>query len=109
MGEFYDVDDLLLVIWSGFLVDNKFYVVFFYGESFMVMYCIDLMEKVGLKMFKVLIWEFICIVVEVMIDKDVGVYGICLCGKVGWGENIVLFMLMFNLFGVCWFDENWKL
>lgn len=36
-----------------------------------------------------------------------GVYGICLCGWVGWGENMVLVFIMVNMFGGCWFDEKW--
>lgn len=42
------------------------------------------------------------------IDKLKGIYGICLCGKVGWGENMVYVLMVVNMFGGCWFDENWN-
>lgn len=108
LGESYDVDDLLPAIRSGLSVDNKLYAAPFYGESSMVMYRTDLMEKAGLKMPKAPTWEFIRTAAEAMTDKDAGVYGICLRGKAGWGENIALLTSMSNSFGARWFDENWK-
>jgi sorbitol/mannitol transport system substrate-binding protein len=36
-----------------------------------------------------------------------GVYGICLRGKAGWGENMAFLTAMSNSFGARWFDENW--
>lgn len=104
----YDVDDILLVMVGGLSFDGILYVVLFYGESLMIMYCIDLMEVVGLEMLVVLIWIFICEVVVVMIDCDVDINGICLCGKVGWGEGGVFIIVMLNLFGVQWFDMDWN-
>ena len=46
----YDVDDLLPAIRAGLSYDGKLYAAPFYGESSMVMYRTDLMEKAGLKM-----------------------------------------------------------
>jgi sorbitol/mannitol transport system substrate-binding protein len=37
-----------------------------------------------------------------------GIYGICLRGKVGWGENMALLGTMVNTYGGQWFDQNWK-
>lgn len=107
-SEEYDVGDILLVMVGGLSYDGMFYVVLFYGESLMVMYWIDFMEKVGLEMFSVLIWDFIWEVVIVMIDCDNDINGVCLCGKVGWGEGGVFIIVIVNFFGVCWFDEDWK-
>ena len=36
------------------------------------------------------------------------IYGICLRGKAGWGENMAFLTAMANSFGARWFDENWK-
>ena len=41
-------------------------------------------------------------------DKSKEIYGICLRGKPGWGENMAFLTAMANAFGARWFDENWK-
>jgi len=48
----YDMDDLLPAMRSGLSVDGTLFAAPFYGESSMVMYRTDLMEKAGLKMPK---------------------------------------------------------
>ncbi len=108
LGADYDVEDLLPAIRSGLSVDNKLYAAPFYGESSMVMYRTDLMAKAGLEMPKAPTWKFIREAAKAMTDEDAGVYGICLRGKAGWGENIALLTSMSNSFGARWFDENWK-
>ncbi|MBQ4832411.1 sugar ABC transporter substrate-binding protein [Pseudoalteromonas sp. MMG010] len=108
LGENYDVDDILPAIRSGLTVDNKLYAAPFYGESSMVMYRKDLMEKAGLTMPKAPSWDFIKTAAKAMNDKKAGVSGICLRGKAGWGENVALITAMSNSFGARWFDENWK-
>src|SRR5690349_23237140 len=50
LGADYDVDDLIPAIRSGLTADGKLYAAPFYGESSMVMYRKDLMDKAGLKM-----------------------------------------------------------
>ena len=74
----------------------------------MVMYRTDLMEKAGLTMPKAPTWDFIRKAAKAMTDKKEGVYGLCLRGKAGWGENVALITSMANSFGARWFDENWK-
>jgi len=108
LGKNYDVDDLLPAIRSGLTIDNKLYAAPFYGESSMVMYRTDLMEKAGLEMPNAPTWSFIQKAAKAMTNKDEGVYGLCLRGKAGWGENVALITSMANSFGARWFDENWK-
>ena len=43
-----------------------------------------------------------------MTDKAAGVYGICLRGKPGWGENMAFLTATSNSFGARWFDEKWQ-
>ena len=50
LGADYDVEDLIPAIRAGLSYDGKLYAAPFYGESSMVMYRKDLMEKAGLKM-----------------------------------------------------------
>ena len=57
LGADYDVDDLLPAIRGGLSVDGKLYAAPFYGESSMVMYRKDLMDKAGLKMPEEPTWD----------------------------------------------------
>ncbi len=102
-----DPDDLLPAIRSGLTVDGKLYASPFYGESSMVMYRKDLMDKAGLKMPDAPTWTFIREAADKMTDKAAGIYGICLRGKAGWGENMAFLTATSNSFGARWFDEKW--
>ncbi|MBB3386220.1 sorbitol/mannitol transport system substrate-binding protein [Rhizobium sp. BK609] len=104
----YDVNDLLPAIRSGLTTDGKLYAAPFYGESSMVMYRKDLFEKAGLKMPDAPTWDFIADAARKITDKDQEVYGICLRGKAGWGENMAFLTAMSNSFGARWFDEKWR-
>jgi sorbitol/mannitol transport system substrate-binding protein len=104
----YDVDDILPAIRGGLSVDGKLYAAPFYGESSMVMYRTDLMEKAGLKMPDAPTWDFIKEAAAAMTDKGGEVYGICLRGKAGWGENMAFLTAMANSYGARWFDEDWQ-
>ncbi|UXN68369.1 sugar ABC transporter substrate-binding protein [Devosia neptuniae] len=103
----YDVDDLLPPIRDGLSYEGKLYAAPFYGESSMVMYRKDLMEKAGLTMPDAPTWEFIGQAARAMTDRANDINGICLRGKAGWGENMAFLTAMSNSFGARWFDENW--
>jgi sorbitol/mannitol transport system substrate-binding protein len=104
----YDADDLLPAIRGGLTIDGNLYAAPFYGESSMVMYRTDLMEKAGLTMPEAPTWAFIKEAAAAMTDKSAEVYGICLRGKAGWGENMAFLTAMSNSFGAKWFDVDWK-
>jgi sorbitol/mannitol transport system substrate-binding protein len=108
LGADYDVDDLLPAIRSGLTYEDKLYAAPFYGESSMVMYRTDLFEKAGLTMPEGPTWEFIGEAARKITDKDNEIYGICLRGKAGWGENMALITTMANSMGARWFDMDWK-
>jgi len=108
LGPNYDVDDLLPAIRSGLTVDGKLYAAPFYGESSMVMYRTDLFKKAGLDMPMAPTWQFIDDAARKITDKDNEIYGVCLRGKAGWGENMAFLTATANSFGARWFDENWK-
>lgn len=108
LGADYDLDDILPSIRDGLSYQNNLYAVPFYAESSMVIYRTDLMEKAGLAMPEKPTWDFIEQAAKAMTSKDEGVYGICLRGKAGWGENTALITSIANSFGARWFDENWK-
>ena len=104
----WDADDLLPAIRSGLTVDGKLFAAPFYGESSMVMYRTDLMKKAGLEMPQAPTWAFIKKAAAAMTDKAKEVYGVCLRGKAGWGENMAFLTATANSFGARWFDQKWK-
>ena len=104
----YDADDILPAIRNGLTVEGELYAAPFYGESSMIMYRTDLMEKAGLTMPDAPSWAFVKEAAAKMTDKDAEVYGICLRGKAGWGENMVFLSAMANSYGTSWFDMDWK-
>src|SRR5258706_9190098 len=81
LGADYQVDDLLPAIRGGLSVDGKLYAAPFYGESSMVMYRKDLMDKAGLKMPHAPTWDFHRQAADKMNDRRNGINGTCLRGK----------------------------
>jgi sorbitol/mannitol transport system substrate-binding protein len=108
LGADYDVGDLLPAIRAGLTADGKLYAAPFYGESSMIMYRTDLFQKAGIEMPDSPSWDFIADAARKLTDKGNEVYGICLRGKAGWGENMAFLTAMSNSFGARWFDEQWK-
>jgi sorbitol/mannitol transport system substrate-binding protein len=104
----YAPEDILPPIAAGLSVNNTLYAAPFYGESSMLMYRKDLVEKAGLKMPDAPTWEFVREVASKVHDPKAGVYGMCLRGKPGWGDNMALLTTMVNTFGGQWFDMEWK-
>ena len=108
LGADYDVDDILPAIRGGLSMDGKLFAAPFYGESSMVMYRKDLIEKAGLTMPDAPTWEFIADAARKMTDRSADINGICLRGKAGWGENMAFLTATANSFGARWFDETWQ-
>jgi sorbitol/mannitol transport system substrate-binding protein len=104
----YDVNDLLPTIRDGLSVDGKMFAVPFYGESSMLMYRKDLTDKAGATMPERPTWIQVRDLAAKIHDPKNGVYGICLRGKPGWGDNMALITTMVNTFGGQWFDMQWK-
>jgi sorbitol/mannitol transport system substrate-binding protein len=104
----YDVDDLLPSIRSGLSVDGKLFAAPFYGESSMIMYRSDLVKKAGMTIEDRPSWDHIREVAAKIHDPAHGVYGICLRGKPGWGDNMALMTTIANSFGAQLFDMSWK-
>lgn len=108
LGSDYDLNDLLPAIRESVSYEKKLYAAPFYGESAMLMYRTDLFEKAGLKMPDAPTWDFIAEAARKITDKSGEVYGICLRGKAGWGENMAFLTALANSYGGRWFDEQWK-
>jgi sorbitol/mannitol transport system substrate-binding protein len=103
----YDYDDLLAPVKAGLTVGGKLYAVPFYAESSFTMYRKDLFEKAGLTMPEHPTYDQIKQFADKLTDKANGVYGICLRGKPGWGENMAFLGTLVNTNGGRWFDMQW--
>ena len=104
----YDVDDILPAIRSGLSQGGKLYAAPFYGESSMTMYREDLVKAKGLTMPTNPTWTQMADIVSKIHDPAKGVYGLCLRGKPGWGDNMAFLTTMVNTYGGQWFDMGWK-
>lgn len=104
----YQVEDLFDSVRAGLSAEGTLYALPFYGESSMTMYRKDLFEKAGLTMPAEPTWSFMRQAAAKIHDPDNGVYGACLRGQAGWGNNMALISTLVNAFGGRWFDENWQ-
>ena len=104
----YDVDDLLGSVREGLSYDGTLYALPFYAESSMLFYRKDLFEEAGIEAPTEPSWDDVKGWAEQLTDKDAGVYGICLRGKPGWGENAAFLTTMINTYGGQWFDMEWN-
>ncbi len=104
----YDADDILPAMRNGLSVNNKMYAAPFYGESSMLMYRKDLADKAGIKVSDKPTWAEIKTLAQKIHNPKEGVYGICLRGKPGWGDNMAFLTTLVNTHGGQWFDMDWK-
>lgn len=108
LGADYDLPDVLPKIRDSLSDKGQLYAAPFYGESSFTMYRKDLFEKAGLTMPESPTWNFIYEAADKLTDKEHEIYGICLRGKPGWGENMGFLAAMMNSYGTSWFDMEWK-
>jgi ABC-type glycerol-3-phosphate transport system substrate-binding protein len=104
----YDYEDLIPAVREGLSHDGTLYAVPFYAESSFTLYRTDLFEEAGLEMPDQPTYEDITNFAEQLTDKENGVYGLCLRGKPGWGENMAYFGTLVNTMGGRWFNMDWE-
>ena len=104
----YAVDDLLKPVREGLTVDGKLYGLPFYAESAMTYYRKDLFQKAGITMPAAPTYDEIRGFADKITDKPNQVYGMCLRGKPGWGENMAYVTSLVTAMGGQWFDAAWK-
>ncbi|MCG3268522.1 sugar ABC transporter substrate-binding protein [Yoonia sp. I 8.24] len=107
-GADYDVDDMLPAMRNGLSADGTLYAAPFYGESSMVMYRKDLTDAAGVSIADNDSWDNVMAAAAAMHDPDNGVYGACLRGKPGWGDNMAFVTTVVNSFGGAWFDAEMR-
>lgn len=104
----YDVNDILAPVRDALSYEGKLYALPFYAESSMLYYRKDLFDKAGITVPNQPTYQQVQQWAGQVHDPDNGVYGICLRGKPGWGENMAFFTTLVNTFGGKWFDINWQ-
>lgn len=104
----YDVNDILPAMRGGLSADGTLYAAPFYGESSMVMYRKDLADAAGVTIADNDSWDNIMTAAAAMHDPANGVYGACLRGKPGWGDNMAFITTVVNSYGGAWFDADMR-
>ncbi len=104
----YDLDDVFDSVKGGLSHDGTLYALPFYAESSMTMYRKDLFDKVGMPMPAKPTWDFMYEAASKIHDPANEVYGACLRGKPGWGDNMAFITTVANSFGAQWFGMDWK-
>jgi len=104
----YDLQDVFQSVRDGLSSGGKLFALPFYAESQMTFYRKDLMEKAGVTMPDQPTWKDIGEIGAKIHDPANGVYGVCLRGKPGWGENVGQITPVANSYGARWFDMDWK-
>jgi sorbitol/mannitol transport system substrate-binding protein len=108
LGPSYKADDLIGLVRGAMSHNNTLYAAPFNGESAITMYRADLFQKAGITMPAKPSWEFLIQAAAKLNRPAEGVYGLCLRGKAGWGENMALIIAMANSYGARLFDEHWQ-
>jgi sorbitol/mannitol transport system substrate-binding protein len=107
-GDDFASDDLIPAIAQALSRDGRLYGAPFYAESALTMYRKDLFEGAGIDMPPSPSWSLVVDAARRLTDTEKGVYGICLRGKAGWGENMALVSTMAHSWGARWFDMEWR-
>lgn len=104
----YDVDDLIDPVRTGLSYESKLYALPFYAESSMLYYRRDLFEEAGITVPGKPTYQQVRQWAKQVNDPSKGIYGMCLRGKPGWGENMAFLTTMVNTYGGRWFDMDWQ-
>ena len=102
----YELDDLLPTVRKLLSLEGQLYALPFYAESAMTYYRKDLFERAGLRMPAQPSYADIARYAAQIHDPARQVYGLCLRGKPGWGENMALIGMLMRAQGGRWFDER---
>lgn len=108
LGADYDYADIFETVRKGLSANGTLYALPFYAESSMTYYRKDLFDKAGITMPAQPTYDQVAEFAAKVNDPAHQVYGICLRGKPGSGENMVPIMTSVNTHGGKWFDMDWK-
>jgi sorbitol/mannitol transport system substrate-binding protein len=105
----FDQDDIIDSIRSSLTGDDgKVYAEPFYGESSFLMYRLDVLNQLGIKLPATPTWQQVADAAAAADQPGQGMRGICLRGQPGWGEMIAPMTTVVNTFGGAWFSQDWR-
>jgi sorbitol/mannitol transport system substrate-binding protein len=104
----YDVDDIFPSVRAGLSYQKTLYALPFYAESSMTYYRKDLFDAAGITMPEQPTYAEIQQFADKLNDPAKGIYGICLRGLPGWGENMAYLTTLVNTSGGRWFNKKWE-
>ena len=104
----YEVEDIVPNVRKQLTANDHLYALPFYSEGSITFYRSDAFASKNLTMPASPTWDEIRGFAEKLHDPAHGLYGICLRGKAGCGENMAVITTIINAFGGRWFDEKWE-
>ena len=104
----YDVKDIFPSVRTALSYKGALYALPFYAESSVTYYRTDLFKKAGLTMPAHPTYKQIAVDAAKLNDPAKNIYGICLRGLPGWGENMAYVGTLINTFGGRWFNMKWQ-
>ena len=102
----YDVDDLLAPVREAISNNGKQYAVPFYGESSILMYNKEILDKAGVTLSANPTWQQVADAAKKANTSSRA--GICMRGKPGWGDLFAPLTTVVQTFGGNWYDNSWN-
>ncbi|HEY6797503.1 MAG TPA: extracellular solute-binding protein [Kineosporiaceae bacterium] len=102
----YDVNDILPPVREALSYEGKLYAVPFYGESSILMYNKEVLDKAGVTIPNKPTWQQVAAAAAKV--KTANMAGICLRGKPGWGDLFAPLTTVVETFGGSWYDMQWN-
>lgn len=103
----YKVKDMMAPVKKTMSFRKQLHALPFYSESTVLYYRRDLFKEKTLSMPKNPSFNTVLKFAKQLHNPKKGMAGICLRGKVGWGENMAIVTTMLKSYGGKWFDQHW--
>ena len=102
----YDVNDILPPVRDVNSYEGKLFAVPFYGESSILMYNKEVLDKAGVTLSANPTWQQVADAAKKVKTADMA--GICMRGKPGWGDLFAPLTTVVQTFGGNWYDKDWN-
>ena len=102
----YDVQDILPPVRDALTNNGKLFAVPFYGESSILMYNKEVLDKAGVTIGNNPTWQEVADAAKKVKSSDMA--GICMRGKPGWGDLFAPLTTVVQTFGGNWYDAKWN-
>lgn len=101
----YDVNDLLPPVRDALSLEGKLFAVPFYGESSILMYNKEVLDKAGVTISNNPTWQEVADAAKKV--NSASMAGICMRGKPGWGDLFAPLTTVVQTFGGNWYNDKW--